>query len=113
VRLRVAEVVFEIVDDIQRSAHAPPMPRVGADIRVNSRLLRCRERQALAVAWLKESTRQKDFLRGGYKLSLCRSGVRRRRLGQRSDLFESPGLRNHEVVRHEIVIFEEELHGFP
>ena len=110
VRLGVGQVRVQVVDDVQRPVHPPPVARVGADVGIDARLRGRGEAQLLRVARLEQPAGQRgSWPTAGRNCRAAAPGSWAARLGQEADLLQRPGLHDHEVVRHQVGVLEDEL----
>ena len=65
VALGVGEVLVEVLDDVQRPVHAPPVAGIGADIRIDARLGRRGEAELLRVPRLEQPAGRRILCEGG------------------------------------------------
>ena len=109
--LGVGEVVVEVVDDVERPVHPPPVAGIGADIRIDAGLRGRGEAQLLRLARLEQAAGAAGSCSSaGRTAARSASGLGGRRLGQEADLLEGAGPRHDEVVRHQVGVLEEDLH---
>ena len=107
---RIGQIPLEIIDDIHRPVHPPPVPGVGADVWIDARLRGGIEGELLGGLRLEERARHEDISRFRHEGSLGKRRFLGELLRNLTEGLHRARLGDDEVVGHDVGILEDKQH---
>ncbi len=101
----------DLIDDVQRAAHHQPVARVTAQEGQFLHIARRGEEDAIRLTGHQQPCVMQHLVGAWNEVALHGIGVLRHRIGSHAHLRHRAGGDDYEVVRHDVRVLEDDLHG--